>query len=227
MRINYRHIAVEGPIGVGKTTLAQAIADRLGAATVFERIDDNPFIGLFYEDPGRHALSVQLSFLFSRLRQWQALHQQELFRHGVVSDYIFAKDRLFASITLSDAEFMLYEQVARMLATDLPRPDLVIYLQSAPDVIMRRIKQRGRRFEQGLNADYLRRVITAYDHFFFRYQESPLLIVQTDRLNFANRPEDIDALLRRIGNMRSNTEFWADYSQSPRASDPPPPTGGR
>jgi len=211
-RLHHKHIAIEGPIGVGKTTLAQAMADRLGAATFFERIDDNPFIELYYDDPERHALSVQLSFLFSRLKQWQELHQQELFHQGMISDYIFAKDRLFATVTLSDAEFSLYDKVTRAVAVDLPRPDLVVYLQSDPDVIMKRIKKRGRRFENGLSHAYLRRVIAAYDHFFFHYNETPLLIVQTDKLNFADKPEDIDALLQRIGAMRSGTEFWADYT---------------
>jgi len=210
--LHHKHIAIEGPIGVGKTTLAQAMADRLGAATFFERIDDNPFIELYYDDPERHALSVQLSFLFSRLKQWQELHQQELFHQGMISDYIFAKDRLFATVTLSDAEFLLYDKVSRVVAVDLPQPDLVVYLQSDPDVIMERIKKRGRRFEKGLSHAYLRRIITAYDHFFFHYNETPLLIVQTDKLNFADNPEDIDALLQRIGAMRSGTEFWADYT---------------
>jgi len=208
----YRHIAIEGPIGVGKTTLARAMADRLGAITCLERIDDNPFIELYYDDPERHALSVQLSFLFSRLKQWQELNQQELFHQGMISDYIFAKDRLFASITLSDAEFALYDKVTRVVAVDLPRPDLVVYLQSDPDIIMNRIKKRGRGFEKGLSHAYLRRVIAAYDHFFFHYNETPLLIVQTDKLNFSDKPEDIDALIRRISAMRSGTEFWADYT---------------
>jgi len=210
--LNQCHIAVEGAIGVGKTTLARALADRLNSSLILEQADDNPFLETFYENPERHALAVQLSFLFSRLKQWQELHQQELFHQGMVSDYIFGKDRLFATITLSDAELALYDQVARAVAIDLPRPDLVIYLQSKPDVIMNRIKLRGRRFEKGLNADYLKRVIGAYDQYFFRYQETPLLIVQTDKLNFAEQPEDIEALIDRIGRMRSGTEFWADYT---------------
>jgi len=210
--LQHKHIAIEGSIGVGKTTLAQAMADRLGAATFFERIDDNPFIELYYNDPERHALSVQLSFLFSRLKQWQELHQQELFHQGMISDYIFAKDRLFATVTLSDAELALYDKVTRAVAVDLPHPDLVIYLQSAPHIIMERIKRRGRKFENGLNHTYLHRIITAYDHFFFHYSETPLLIVQTDKMNFADKPEDIDALLQRISSMRSGTEFWADHT---------------
>ncbi len=207
-----RHIAIEGPIGVGKTTLARQLADRLQAGLLLESVEDNPFIGLFYEDPERHALPVQLAFLFSRLRQWQTLNQQDLFHQGMITDYIFAKDRLFATVTLSDAELALYDQVLHAVAIDLPKPDLVIYLQSDAHVIMERIRNRGRDFERHLGTDYLRRIIAAYDNFFFHYQETPLLIVQTDRLNFANRPEDIDALLTRIGKMRSTTEFWADYT---------------
>lgn len=211
-KLHLKHIAIEGPIGVGKTTLARQLADRLQADLLLERIEDNPFIGLFYEDPERHALPVQLSFLFSRLRQWQTLNQQDLFHQGMITDYIFAKDRLFATVTLSDEELWLYDQVLHAVAVDLPRPDLVIYLQSDANVIMERIRNRGRDFERHLSNDYLRRVIAAYDKFFFHYQETPLLIVQTDRLNFVERPEDIDALIGRIGKMRSNTEFWADYS---------------
>ncbi len=208
----YHHIAVEGAIGVGKTTLVRAMAARIGAETVLERIDDNPFIALYYENPERHALAVQLSFLFSRYRQYRALQQQELFHRGVITDYIFAKDRLFASVTLSDPEFKLYQEVARALPVDVPHPDLVIYLQSTPEVIMQRIRRRGREFERVLSTEYLQRIIEAYDRFFFHYRDSPLLVVQTDKLNFADSPEDIDALIRRIGAMRSRTEFWADYT---------------
>ena len=206
------HIAVEGAIGVGKTTLAQKLADKLGTSTVFEQVDDNPFIELFYRDPSRHALSVQLSFLFSRLKQWQSLTQQDLFTHGLVTDFIFAKDHLFATVTLSDEELALYEQVAKLVATDIHKPDLVIYLQSDPNVIMERIRGRNRAMENGLNIEYLQKVMAAYDQYFFHYQQSPLLIVQTDRMNFAEDDETIDALIQRIGNMQSHNEFWADYS---------------
>jgi len=206
------HIAIEGAIGVGKTTLTQKLADKLGSGTFFEQVDDNPFIELFYQDPSRHALSVQLSFLFSRLKQWQTLNQQDLFLQGVVSDYLFAKDHIFATVTLSDEELGLYDQVARLLQVDLHRPDLVIYLQSKPNVIMERIRRRNRNMERGLKMDYLQQVISAYDQYFFHYQEAPLLIVQTDRMNFADHEDAVDTLIERIGNMTSQTEFWADYS---------------
>ncbi len=206
------HIAVEGAIGVGKTTVAQKLADKLAISTMMESVDDNPFVELFYQNPSRHALAVQLSFLFSRLKQWQGIHQQELFSQGLVSDYLFAKDRLFASVNLTDEEFILYDQVARLVSVDIPKPDLVIYLQSDHDIIMERIRNRNRSMERGLTPDYLKKVMAGYDNFFFHYQETPLLIVQTDHLNFAENDEDMDALINRIRNMRSGTEFWADYS---------------
>jgi len=210
--LNQCHIAVEGAIGIGKTTLTRKLADKLGSSTFFEQVDDNPFIELFYQDPSRHALSVQLSFLFSRLKQWQTLNQQDLFSQGVVSDYLFAKDHIFATVTLSDEELALYDQVARLLQVDLHRPDLVIYLQSKPNVIMERIRRRNRNMERGLKMDYLQQIISAYDQYFFHYQEASLLIVQTDRMNFADSEEAVDTLIERIGNMTSQTEFWADYS---------------
>jgi deoxyadenosine/deoxycytidine kinase len=206
------HIAVEGAIGVGKTTLCRKLADYLGSAAFFEQVDDNPFIELFYQDPERHALSVQLSFLFSRLKHWQSLHQQDLFSQGVISDYIFAKDRIFATVTLSDEELALYDQVANMVSIDIPKPDLVIYLQSDPRVIMNRIRGRNRPMERGLKADYLQKIIAAYDQFFFHYQETPLLIVQTDRMNFADSEDAVAAMIERIGSMQSQTEFWADHT---------------
>jgi len=206
------HIAIEGAIGVGKTTLTQKLADKLGSTTFFEQVDDNPFIELFYQDPTRHALSVQLSFLFSRLKHWHSLNQQDLFSQGVISDYLFAKDHIFATVTLSDEELALYDQVSRLTHEDITQPDLVIYLQSKPNIIMERIRRRNRNIERGLNADYLQKIITAYDQYFFHYQDTPLLIVQTDRMNFADHEDAVDMLIERIGNMTSQTEFWADYS---------------
>ncbi|MDQ6967177.1 MAG: deoxynucleoside kinase, partial [Mariprofundaceae bacterium] len=155
------HIAIEGAIGVGKTTLTHKLAERFNANTLLEDVDDNPFIEYFYQDPGRHAMSVQLSFLFSRLKQWQSLQQPNLFTRGLISDYIFAKDRLFANINLSDEELILYDQVANLACVDIAKPDLVIYLQSNPDIVMQRIRQRNLRIEHGLSESYLREVMSA------------------------------------------------------------------
>ncbi len=206
------HIAIEGTIGVGKSTLARKLADRLGSQLLLENLDDNPFIELYYKDPERHALSAQLSFLFSRLKQWQNIPQQDLFHQGLVSDYIFAKDRLFASVTLTDEEYRLYDQVARLVSVSVPKSDLVIYLQADIDEILRRVSKRGRDFEKSIAPDYLRSIAAAYERFFFNYQETPLLVVQTNKLNFADDDASIDALIQRIKQMRSGTEFWADHS---------------
>jgi deoxyadenosine/deoxycytidine kinase len=210
--LHLTHIAVEGGIGVGKTTLATRLAEKLGANLLLEDIDDNPFLELFYQDPERHGLSVQLSFLFSRLKQWQSMIQQDLFHNMIISDYLFAKDRLFAMTNLSDEEFALYNQVAQVVAMDLPKPDLVIYLQSSPEVALKRVEKRNRSMEKGINLDYLKQVTETFDKFFFHYQETPLLVVQTDRINFAERPEALDMLIERIKHMGRGTEFWADYT---------------
>ena len=210
--LHLTHIAVEGGIGVGKTTLAKGLAEKLGANLLLEEIDDNPFLELFYQDPERHGLSVQLSFLFSRLKQWQSMIQQDLFHSMIVSDYLFAKDRLFAMTNLSDEEFALYNQVAQVVAMDLPKPDLVIYLQSSPEVALKRVEKRNRSMEHGINLDYLLQITETFDKFFFHYQETPLLVVQTDRINFAERPEALDMLIERIKHMGRGTEFWADYT---------------
>jgi len=211
LKIEQCHIAVEGAIGVGKTTLVNKMAHRLNAKKILENVDDNPFIELFYQDPSQHALSVQLSFLFSRVKQWQQINQMNLFKQGLVSDYVFAKDRLFANLNLNDEELALYEKVANLVAAEPGKPDLVIYLQSQPEIILQRVRQRNRNMEKGLSLAYLKRVIAAYDHYFFHYDETPLLIVQTDQLNFADDDQTMDALFKRIENMRSRTEFWAEF----------------
>jgi len=211
--LHLTHIAVEGGIGVGKTTLAKGLAEKLGGNVLLEEIDDNPFLELFYQDPERHGLSVQLSFLFSRLKQWQSMVQQDLFHSLIVSDYLFAKDRLFAMTNLSDEEFALYNQVAQVIAPDLPKPDLVIYLQSSPEVALKRVQKRKRSMEKGMSLDYLKQVTETFDSFFFHYQETPLLVVQTDRINFAEHPEALDMLVERIRHMGKGTEFWADYTE--------------
>jgi len=206
------HIAIEGGIGVGKTTLAKGLAQKFNANLLLESIETNPFLALFYQEPSRHALSVQLSFLFSRLKQWQGLIQQDLFKATMISDYLFVKDRLFAMTNLSDEEFILYDQVAQLVSINLPKPDLVIYLQSSPNIAFERIQKRNRDIENMITLDYLIQVNTTYENFFFHYQETPLLVVQTDHINFADKPETMDMLVQRIRQMGQGTEFWADYA---------------
>ncbi|MDX8382751.1 MAG: deoxynucleoside kinase [Ghiorsea sp.] len=207
------HIAIEGGIGAGKTTLAQGLSEKLDASLLLESVEENPFLQLFYQDPERHGLSVQLSFLFSRIKQWQTLSQQDLTSPVIISDFLFAKDRLFAMTNLCEAEFALYEQVAQLVIGNLPQPNLVIYLQASPEIALERIQQRNRSMEEGISLGYLKKVITNYDDYFFHYQDTPLLIVQTDRINFADHPTALDMLIQRINNMHSGTEFWSDYSE--------------
>ena len=211
--MNVKHIAIEGGIGVGKTTLATGLAKKLDASLLLEAPEENPFLEAFYQDPERHGLSVQLSFLFTRLKQWQQLVQQDLFQSLMISDYLFAKDRLFAMTNLSDEEFALYDQVAQVITVKIPQPDLVIYLQSSAEVALKRVRKRNIPSERNITLEYLKQITDTFDKFFFHYQTTPLLVVSTDHINFAERPEAIDMLIERIKNKRPGTEFWADYTE--------------
>ncbi|MDQ6992573.1 MAG: deoxynucleoside kinase [Mariprofundus sp.] len=210
--LNQCHIAIEGAIGIGKTTLAKKMADKLGCNRRLEQAHDNPFIEQFYQNPTHHALASQLAFLFSRLKQHQTIDTQETLASGLITDYLFAKDYIFSTITLTSDELTIYEQVAQLVTPQIQPPDLVIYLQSKPDIIMERIRRRNLPIEKNLTMSYLEKVITAYDNYFFHYKEAPLLIVQTDHMNFASQQATVDELIERIGTMSSQTEFWANYS---------------
>ena len=192
-----RYIAIEGPIGVGKTTLAAALADRLGGRVILEAVEENPFLPAFYQDQKKHAFQAQIFFLLSRFQQQQELFQQELFSQVTVADYLFAKDRIFASLTLEPNELALYERIWQVLGARVVKPDLVVYLQARPEVLQARIRKRGRDFERGVAADYLDTVSRAYGDFFFHYEETPLLVVNTSDIDLADEG-DMDPLVREI-----------------------------
>jgi deoxyguanosine kinase len=192
-----RYIAIEGPIGVGKTTLATAMADRLGGRVVLEAVEENPFLPGFYQDRKKHAFQAQIFFLLSRFQQQQELFQQDLFNQVTIADYLFAKDRIFASLTLEPNELALYERIWQVLGARVVKPDLVVYLQARPEVLAARIRKRGRDFERSVSTEYLEQVSRAYGDFFFHYEDTPLLVVNTSDIDLSDEG-DLDALLREI-----------------------------
>ena len=205
----YRYIVVEGPIGAGKTSLARRIAQHIAAATLLEKPDENPFLAKFYQDPPRYALATQLFFLFQRGNEVRDLTQMDMFRASTVADYLFDKDPLFARINLNDAEFALYQQIYRTLQLQAPVPDLVIYLQAAPETLAERVRRRAKPYEQAISDNYLLRVAQGYSDFFYHYEAAPVLMVNTEHLNFEDGNDDFALLLRRIGEMRGPREFFS------------------
>jgi deoxyguanosine kinase len=208
----HRYIVVEGPIGVGKTTLTRALAKKYGARTVFEIVEENPFLANFYQDRNKFAFQTQLFFLLSRFKQQQDLFQQDLFSQVTVSDYLFAKDRIFASITLDPNELTLYERIYEMLGPRVMKPDLVIYLQARMDVLLARIKKRGREFERKFDADYLAELSRTYSDFFHRYDDTPLLVINTSDLDFVENEADFNELIRAINSIKHGTHFYQPLS---------------
>lgn len=205
----YRYIAVEGPIGVGKTSLTKKLASHMQAELLLENAADNPFLPRFYQDPKRYALATQLHFLFDRAKQIAQLAQGDLFRHSILSDFLLDKDKLFAKLNLDDDEYALYCKVFDDLALQSPTPDLVIYLQAPVDKLKSRVKRRGIDYEQGMSADYLDRLATSYSEFFHHYDAAPVLIVNSDNLNFVKSKTDFDLLLERMTKMRGPREFFS------------------
>ena len=199
---------VEGPIGVGKTTLAHRIAKFMGATPVVEKPEENPFLERFYRDPRQYALQTQLHFLFQRVRQLRELRQSDLFSPVRVSDFMLAKDPLFARITLDDEELDLYEQVYQNLVTEAPVPDLVIYLQAPADVLISRIRRRGVLFERNVEREYLERLVDSYLRYFLRYRDSTLLMVNAESLNFADNDEHCEMLLEEIERLPPGRHYF-------------------
>ena len=206
--MKHRHIVVEGPIGCGKTTLATRLAERIGGKVLLEDPKANPFLGQFYRDMRRYALPTQLFFLFQRVQQLEGLKQPDLFAKPIVADFTLAKDPLFARLTLDDAEYQLYSKIYDHVRPQAPVPDLVVYLQASVDTLVQRVKKRGNPIEQGIDDDYLRRLSDAYTRYFHAYSESPLLIVNSERLNFVDDREHFDLLIARMEAMRGGREFF-------------------
>jgi len=207
MDLRGKHIAIEGVIGVGKTSLARLLSERTGARLLLEAPDANPFLENFYKDQRRFALPAQLFFLVSRYHELKDLRQPDLFHNGVVSDYLFQKDRIFANLNLNDQELSLYDQVARLLEREIPAPDLVVYLQAGSDVIWSRIQQRGRAYERAMDPKYTATLAEAYNYFFFHYKGAPLLIVNTNDLNFVDRRSDLEELIARMEAHREGVAY--------------------
>ena len=204
-----RYLVVEGVIGAGKTSLARMLSERLTARLVLEEVEENPFLKDFYRDRARYAFQTQMHFLFSRYQQQRGLRQLELFSERLVADYLFQKDRIFAGLNLSERELALYERLVGWLELDVMRPDVVVYLQASPDTLLERIARRGRPYEKEMDRDYLRQLNEAYNHFFFHFVDSPLLVVNTNGIDFVNNPDEFSDLERRILSHRQGTVYYA------------------
>jgi deoxyguanosine kinase len=203
-----RHIVIEGPIGVGKTSLAQRLSDRLRAHTILEAPEANPFLERFYRDSARFAFPTQLHFLFQRIEQLRALTGRDRFDATFVADFLLEKDELFASLTLADDELALYRQIFANLAVQAPVPDLVIYLEAPPTALLARIAERGRPMEVSISEEYLAQLCDAYTRFFYRFEGAPLLTVNTEHLDPAHSDSDFELLLERVRQMRGRREFF-------------------
>jgi len=204
----YRYVVVEGPIGAGKTSLTRRLAEHVGGSLLLEKPDENPFLPRFYTDIARYALPTQLFFLFQRINQLRDLAQLDMFETVTVSDFLLDKDPLFARLTLPDAELGLYQQIFESQRIQAPKPDLVIYLQAPLETLLERVKRRGNAYERGISEDYLARLADSYSRFFYHYDAAPVLIVNSEHLNFVDVQSDFELLLLRIGAMRTPREFF-------------------
>ncbi len=207
-----RFIALEGPIGVGKSSLVELLATRFNAVKVLEKID-NPFLRDFYKEKPGAAFQTQLFFLLNRFVQQRDLAQSDLFQQFTLCDYLFAKDKIFAYLNLSDSELMLYERLYAVLSENVPRPDLVIYLQASTGVLVDRIGRRRRDYESEISAKYLEDLNQAYNYFFYHYKESPLLVINTTDIDFVENESDLEDLVAQIGNMGKGVQYYMPMSK--------------
>ncbi|MBI5236295.1 MAG: deoxynucleoside kinase [Deltaproteobacteria bacterium] len=211
-----RYIAIEGPIGVGKSSLAELLAKELAGHTLIEEALANPFLPSFYVDMKKYAFQTQLFFLLSRYQQQKDMLQQELFNATVVSDYLFAKDKIFAYLNLDENELGLYEQVYRLLDTRIPKPDLVIYLQASTQVLLERIGLRNMDYEKQIKEEYLEKLVDSYNRYFFYYNETPLLVVNTTDIDFVNNKDDLSGLVREIRTLRGGAQHYLPIASRAR-----------
>jgi deoxyadenosine/deoxycytidine kinase len=210
---NLYYVAIEGPIGVGKTSLAKLLSERLGARLILEGFDENPFLSEFYDEPERYAFQTQLFFLLQRYQQQQELRQVDMFHNLLIVDYMFVKDRLFASLNLDEKEMTLYDTVAKLLEKNVINPDLVIYLQADTDTLIRNISQRGRDMEKNISEEYIDALNQLYTEYFFRYQDTPLVIINTNNIDFVNNDKDLDEVINYIRQPVTGTKFFNPVSQ--------------
>ncbi|MEI8009752.1 MAG: deoxynucleoside kinase [Candidatus Nitrotoga sp.] len=204
-----RYVVVEGPIGAGKTSLAERLAKHYGANTLLEKPEENPFLTRFYKNPARYALPTQLFFLFQRIDEMRDLAQMDLFHASTVADYLFDKDTLFARLNLNDDEFTLYQNIYQNLVPQTTVPDLVIYLQASPETLFERVNKRATPYERQMSNTYLASLAQAYSDFFYHYSAAPVFIVNSENLNFVDGDEDFALLLQRINGMRGQREFFS------------------
>jgi len=202
------YIAIEGVIGAGKTSFARILAERMSARLVLEKFEENPFLEDFYVDPERYAFQTQLYFLLSRYRQQMELKQVDLFSNLLISDYMFDKDKLFAHLNLNEKEFILYNLIAQLLEKEIPKPDLVVFLQASTDRLMQNIRQRGRSYERDISREYIESLNQIYNEYFYRYKESPLLIVNTNDIDFVHNDDDLNELLGLLRKPVSGTIYY-------------------
>ena len=209
--VKLRHVAVDGPIGVGKTSLVEMLARRFHGTKVLEDVD-NPFLPEFYKKKKGAAFQTQLFFLLSRYQQQREIAQIDLFTTLVVADYHFPKDKIFACLNLDDSELLIYDRLYGLLSETVPKPDLVIYLQGSLETCLKRTKKAARSFEKGLTPDYLAQLIEAYNYYFYHYEETPLLVVDTNEIDFVNRPSDFDDLVAQIQKARRGVQYYVPAS---------------
>jgi deoxyadenosine/deoxycytidine kinase len=203
-----KYIAIEGVIGIGKTTLAHLLSDRLGGNLILEVVEGNPFLKDFYINRAKYSFQTQIFFLMNRYSQQEELRQTDMFKRTIISDYLFEKDRIFAYLNLDENELKLYEKLYEFFASKITVPDLVIYLQASTEVIMERIRQRGRDFEKEISNDYIENLNNAYNYFFFHYDTAPLLVVSCNSVDFVNNPTDFEELVKEINSMNQGKRYF-------------------